>query len=114
MRTYIVILSDIPNQSCDYKFANRINESKFEWWRRTPLCWVIATPDIVSTNQIISIVVESYGPIFSTVLEVSIKDVGGVYPSTKKEIKDIPFAWFNIIKDKNFIPSWEKETKKDK
>lgn len=111
MRFYIIILSDIPDQECDFKFAKKIQECKFEWWRRTALNWILATPDKVSTNEITSYVVESYGLIFSTILEVNINDVGGVYPTIKSKIEEgTPFDWFRRIKDPSFIPAWEKNT----
>ena len=112
MRIYIVILSDIKTQECDINFAKKIEELNFEWWRYTALNWIIATPVTIATNEIISYGVEAYGAEFSTVLEVSINDVGGIFPTNKKNIDantTNPFEWFYKIKDPNFKPKWIKK-----
>ena len=60
-------------------------------------------------------VLESYGTIFFTVIEIDIKDFGGVFPRYKYEkMGDIdPFTWFNNIRSKDFIPRWEKVGERD-
>lgn len=115
MRTYIIILSDIPSKAADLKFATYVENNKFEFWRYTPLNWILLTPDTVSTNMINAAVVEAYGPIFSCSLEVKINDFAGIMP-TKKEINEAmnPFRWFRAIKEPAFIPRWEKEKEKTK
>lgn len=108
MRIYILILSDIESRENDEAFSKIVNENKWEWWRRTALTWILATPDSVSTNEILNYAMQSYGATFLTVLEVNINDVGGMYPS--KGLPDnIPFLWFDKIRDPNFVPRWVRE-----
>lgn len=111
MRIYIVILSDIKSVECDQKFSDLVKTNNWEWWRYTALNWILATPDTVSTNDVLTNAIESYGVSFITILEVSINDVAGLFPSN--EIQDQPFVWFNTIKDSTYIPKWERVKTKD-
>lgn len=118
MRYYIIILSELDSKDNDQKFADIIDNNKWEWWRYTALNWILATPDSVSTNQIINYAFEAYGPSFITALEITINDVGGIFPASKEYYESggkNPFLWFNEIRDPKFIPRWEREKKeKDK
>ena len=110
MRIYNVILSHLPQESSDFKFAKTINDNKFEWWRYTMQNWIIATPDNISTNQIMTYTLDAYGAVFFVILEITINDVGGIFPSKKGDLKEgTPFEWFYKIKDPSFVPKWEKE-----
>lgn len=110
MRIYILILSDIKSIDNDKEFSEIVKDAKWEWWRYTALTWILATPDNVSTNNIISEAAKCYGPSFLTVLEVSINDFGGLYPS--KDLTDInPFEWFERIRSSEYKPRWEREKK---
>lgn len=111
MRTYIIILSDIKGKDSDKKFSEFVHENKFDYWRYTSLNWVLLTPDTVSTNKLVSELTKAYGSIFQCVLEVSINDIGGVFPHKKGEVPEgwSPFNWFHQIKKPDFIPRWEKE-----
>lgn len=113
MRTYIIILSDIKSNDSDSKFSKFVNENKFDFWRYTALNWILLTPDSVSTNDLTIKIRECYGVIFQCVLEININDVGGIFPTSKENIEDakIPFQWFYKIKEPNFVPRWEKESK---
>jgi hypothetical protein len=115
MKTYIIILSDVKEEDCDIKFAKFVNDNRFEYWRYTALNWILLTPDSISTNQIITKITESYGPIFQCVLEIDINDVGGLFPHKKGSVPKgwSPFLWFKKMKDPNFIPNWEKERTQD-
>lgn len=109
---------DIPSQDADKKFFDKIHEHNLEWWRYFPLSFILLTPDDIYTNTLTSWLLECYGPIFFTVMEIDIKDVGGMYPvygAKNIEIDNIPnpFAWFRIIKDPKFKPKWELVKTKD-
>ncbi|CAI9673182.1 hypothetical protein [Elizabethkingia anophelis] len=107
MRLYVVILSDIKAIDNDEKFAKYVFNNNFEYWRYMALNWILATPDHISTNDIVGNLFDAYGSIFFTVLEVTINDFGGIFPSNKKLEGQTPFDWFNKIKDKSFVPQWE-------
>lgn len=116
MRTYIIILGDIPNIDCDAKFGEYVNKNKFDFWRYTPLNWILLTPDHISTNMINTAVVDAYGASsFICCLEITINDIAGIFPVSGDLAKEIekskwsPFQWFHTIKDSKFIPRWEKE-----
>ncbi|MBB2951952.1 hypothetical protein [Sphingobacterium sp. JUb56] len=114
MRIYLVTIS-APSNEADEKFMKFIEDKNLEWWRYMPTVWGLATPDTLSTNEILFKVQACYGTTFSFVLEVEIKDVAGMFPMSK-EMKDSvpegwsPFTWFSNIRDKTFVPKWEKET----
>lgn len=112
MRTYIIILSEIKDQDSDRKFADFVNKNKFDYWRYTALNWILLTPNSVSTNTLIAEISESYGAIFQCVLEISINDIGGIFPHQKGDVPIgwSPFNWFYEIKKPNFVPRWEKES----
>ena len=118
MRTYNIILSDIPNIECDAKFGEYVNKNKLDFWRYTSLNWILLTPDNISTNMLIGEVVNAYGAIFFCVLEIQINDAGGILPGNEEMVKEIektkwtPFQWFNHIKDPKFVPRWIKESSK--
>ena len=122
MRTYLINLIDIPSENADEKFFKKVHEHKLEWWRYFPLSFLLLTPDDIYTNTLTSWLVECYGAIFCAVIEIDIKDVGGIFPAynvkeeiTKDNLKNIPnpFAWFSHIKNPNFIPKWKREETKD-
>jgi hypothetical protein len=110
MRTYIIILSEIKDQNSDTKFSEYVNKNKFDYWRYTALNWILLTPDSVTTNVLIAEITQAYGTIFQCVLEVSINDIGGIFPQNKYEGPQgwSPFNWFYEIKKPTFIPRWEK------
>ncbi|WGQ15562.1 hypothetical protein [Sphingobacterium faecium] len=113
MRIYLVTISDIPSFESDEKFKDFIVENKYEWWRYMPLVWALATPDSVTTNSLIAKITECYGAIFSFVLEIDVKDVGGVYPASKEMVENMPkgwtpFEWFAKVRDPNYVPSWNR------
>lgn len=114
-RIYNVILSDITSTQADFAFGKLIQDKKFEWWRYTPLNWILVTPVSVSTNQVISYVLETYGASFPYfVLEIDINDTGGLVSGhsnkgdTPENLKH-PFIFFHKIKDPDYIPPWETE-----
>ncbi len=115
MRTYIIILSEIKDENSDLKFSEFVNNNKFDYWRYTALNWILLTPDSVSTNTLTLEITKSYGAIFQCVLEISINDIGGIFPHKKGEVPEgwSPFNWFYEIKKETFIPRWEKENTKD-
>ena len=115
MRTYIIILSDIKEQDSDKKFSDFVHKSKFDYWRYTPLNWVLLTPNTVSTNQLVAEITKAYGAIFQCVLEISINDIGGIFPHKKGEVPlgFSPFNWFFEIKKPDFIPRWKREAKSE-
>lgn len=116
MRTYQINLSHIPSQESDSKFFNKVLKHNFEWWRYYPLSFILLTPDNIYTNTLISWITESYGPIFFTVIEIDIKDVGGIFPASQEYYKaggQNPFEWFYRIRDPKFIPKWEREKQKE-
>lgn len=115
-RIYNIILTNLVSEEADSKFANIIKDNNFEWWRYTPLTWILITPINVSTNQIIKYVLDSYGTsTFSCVLEIDINDFGGVMPQfiTKDSPQSVkattPFTFFQKIASSDFTPKWEKE-----
>ena len=61
-RIYNIILCDIISAEADLAFGRLILEKKFEWWRYTPLNWILLTPIDVSTNDITGFVLNTYGP----------------------------------------------------
>ena len=115
-RIYNIILSDISSTDADFAFGKLIKEKKFEWWRYTPLNWILVTPVSVSTNQIIQYVLESYGATNSYfVLEIEINDVGGMIPGYKErgdtsENLKTPFVFFHSINNPKYIFPWEKSS----
>jgi len=113
MRTYLIILGQIEGSDSDQKFADFVNRNKFDYWRYTTFNWILLTPDTVSTNFLIAEVTKAYGPVFSCVLEISINDIGGIFPISEKEKIELkgwsPFMWFNQIKAPDFVPRWIKE-----
>jgi len=109
MRTYIIILSNIPNEESDNKFGKYINDNKLDYWRYTPLNYIILTPDFITTTVLILELRNAYGSMFLSVLEIDIKDVGGIFPSNSEFDGWTPFQWFKKIRDPKFIPRWEKE-----
>jgi len=113
MRTYVISLSDLPSKEADQKFLDFIEKSKFEWWRYIPTTIVLATPDSISTNFLLSILTDCYGTLFFLVFEVNINDVGGVFPISKEIMDNMPkdwspVFWFDSLKSKDYIPKWEK------
>lgn len=117
MRTYLINLIDIPSESADKKFFDKVKKHNFEWWRYFPLSFILLTPDDIYTNTLTAWIAECYGTIFFSVMEIDIKDVGGIFPAfgiKKEDIeKDInkipnPFSWFYIIRDPKFVPKWER------
>lgn len=116
MRTYLINLSDIPSREADEKFFSKVFLHNLEWWRYFPLSFILLTPDNIYTNTLMSWLTESYGAIFFSVMEIDIKDVGGVFPASKKYYESggqNPFLWFQHIRSKDFIPKWE-QMEKDK
>lgn len=108
MRTYIVILSAIPNKAADEKFAAYIEKNKFDFWRYTALTWIVITPDNVSTNMLNAAVYEAYRVPFVCCLEVTINDVAGIWATSNDPLLN-PFQWFKTIKERGYVPRWEKE-----
>ena len=117
MKTFIIILSDIPNQDSDSKFADYISENNFEFWRHTPLNWILLTPDEITTVDINKSVMEAYGKkIFICVLQVDIKGYAGVFQKPLMPTAEIesPFSWFqDLFKTNDFVPKWEANKKKN-
>lgn len=114
MRFYLINLSEIPSESCDKKFFKKVFDNKLEWWRYFPLSFILATPDDLYTNTLSSWILNSYGAIFFTVIEIDIKDVGGAFPTKFEYFKKggvNPFDWFKMIRAPKYIPKWEKEKK---
>lgn len=113
-RIYLIILGEIKNLDCDARFAKYVNDNNFDFWRYTALNWLILTPTNVSTNMVNAEVINAYGPVFITCLEISINDIAGVFPSSGEQAEEIkkskwsPFLWFHEIKKPNFKPKWEK------
>lgn len=113
-RIYLIILGNIKDQNCDTEFAKYVNENNFEYWRYTPLNWIILTPITVSINMVNAEVAKAYRPTFITCLEININDVAGIFPTTlemreeMQETKWSPFIWFHKIKKPSFKPKWEK------
>lgn len=122
MRTYLINLIDIPSETADKKFFDKVRSHNFEWWRYFPLSFILLTPDNIYTNTLTSWLVECYGVIFFTVMEIDIKDIGGLYPAYEIKNDDVknannipnPFTWFHIIKDPKFVPKWERVKKDSK
>ena len=116
MRFYLILLSEIHNQTADEKFFKQVFSKKWEWWRYFPLSIILATPQDVYTNTLIAMLTESYGPSFFTVMEIDIKDVGGVMPGNKKDLEKgkTPLSWFYHLRDPKYIPKWERENDKAK
>lgn len=112
MRTYLINLSNIPSSEADGKFFKKVFEEKLEWWRYFPLSFILLTPDNIYTNTLTTWLFDSYGAIFFTVMEIQIKDIGGIFPAPKeyyeKDGKN-PFAWFTEINKPDFVPKWEKK-----
>lgn len=106
MRFYLVMLNDLGDGKEDLMFRDYIMENNFEYWRYYAYSWILATPKSVSTNDILMKMIDCYGSVFSTVIEISINDVAGIFPSANKELN--PFSWFNEIRKKDYIPKWEK------
>ena len=111
-KVFTVIMTDIDSYSNDVLFSQDIMEQKFEWWRYSPLNWLLLTPPTTTLKDIISFVYKSYGgDNFFCVLEIDIKDVGGIIPKDRpgvlKDGRD-PFAFFeNIIKSDKYKFKWE-------
>lgn len=109
MKTFIVILSDIPNADSDMKFSQYVFKNKFEWWRYTALAWIIATPNSIKTTDIHSKVQSFYNGTINCVLEVDINSWAGFGPVVNSENgKESFLYWFRKIKDKTYKPSWER------
>lgn len=114
-RIYIILLTDIKSAEADQSFGIIVRDKKFDWWRNTPLNWILITPITVSTNEIIADVTKAYGgEYFFCVLEIDINDFGGLFPVYNKEfaksdIQNLPFQFFNRIKNPDYIPAWERE-----
>jgi len=112
MKIHLVTLSNIPSKAVDKKFKDYIDKNKFEWWRYMALVWAVATPDDVTTNDIMIAVNECYGPVFSFVIEVDVKDMAGMFPGPNSidVPKDWnPFAWFRDVKKPEYVPRWIRE-----
>jgi len=110
MKTYLIILSDIPTNDSDAKFGSFIEKYKLEYWRYTALNWIILTPDDIISTVILSEIVEAYGPIFSCVLDIKINDAFGILPTTMSQLESSnPFNWFEIVQGPKFIPRWLRE-----
>ncbi len=114
MRTYLIILGHIPSEEHDKKFFSIVTENKFDYWRYTAFNWILATPDTISTNFLISKITEAYGAVFTCVMEIDIRDVGGIFPTNEPVTNQswTPFQWFHKIKDPKFVPAWEKDVSK--
>jgi hypothetical protein len=112
-RTFVIMLSDITNQEDDAKFAEYIEENNFEYWRRTPLNWILLTPQTTTLEEIINATHNAYGQIFISAFRVNILGYGGAYRKLKSNLEESPFKWFNDIKDENFIPKWEAKEQKE-
>ncbi|WP_343524385.1 hypothetical protein [Pedobacter sp.] len=110
MRLYSIILGDILIPENDKKFSDFVMQKRFDYWRYTPLHWILLTPDDVFTNQLVHDVYKAYGNIVFCVLEISIKDVGGMFPmyGNIPASKNLwtPFHWFENIKRPDFVPKW--------
>lgn len=112
-RVYNLILTDIENPEDDLKFLKLIQDKKYDWWRRSPLVWIIVTPIEISTNQIIVWTIECYKHNPFYVLEIDIKDFGGIEFLLESESKNIDastnqFVFFRTLVDEKYIPMWER------
>ncbi|AJA67304.1 hypothetical protein MYRA21_0060 [Myroides sp. A21] len=108
-RIYNVVLTDIRNIEDDYKFSKFIEDKRLNWWRYSPLCWILVTPITVSTNDVLLKAVEAYGPediIF--VFEIDINDFAGILPKVNpwKNSKLTPFNFFNDLRDSKMKFNW--------
>ncbi|MFC4477407.1 hypothetical protein [Flavobacterium chungangensis] len=106
MNTYIIILGEITNKIGDEKFANFVDTNNFEFWRHTPLNWILLTPKNVKLDTINRELKKAYGQVFICVLKVAIEGFAGHYLAKRRE--DNPFNWFKDIYIKEgFVPKWE-------
>jgi hypothetical protein len=111
MRLYLITLSNINAVESDLTFAEYVNKNKFDYWRYFALNWILLTPDKISTNMLITEMVKAYGTIAFYVMEINIKDIGGVFPMNGEPPKGwTPFNWFSEIINPEFIPRWEKKS----
>lgn len=117
-RIYNIILSNIETETADSNFAKLVMDKKFEWWRYTALSWILITPVSVSTKQITTYIVDTYGkessPFF--IFEIDINDVGGIVRTISNNPEDVaiaraPFIFFQKIKNPDYIFNWEKQDK---
>lgn len=115
MRTYLILIGSVEFEEQHMEFKKYIDAKKYDWWRYTPLEWILLTPKHVSSNELLMEVQKAYGTTFITVLEININDIAGIFPFNSNEKHLLPepdwtpFKWFQNIRDENFIPRWERE-----
>lgn len=106
MKFFVILLSDIKSATCENDFKNFVDRHKLEWWRYTPLNWILATPDTMQIHTIAQAVADAYGLTVCSILQVNIEDFAGVYAQNPKGNGN-PFDWFFKLRQKAYIPRWE-------
>lgn len=107
-KTFIIVLSNIPDYNGDKRFSSMVHERSFDWWRYLNLNWVLVTPLNVTINDIMSMVDECYANDLTLILEANLLHVATIHKTGLFKNGQEPLDWFNDIFNENYKPSWIK------